>query len=627
MDKLRREKSRLFALALALIMALVTVMPANISAQAADEEAVNTAAAVATPGDADGIYKAEDGYFYYYVGAQIVSKTGWVTVDKNLSVNLDNNHRVQFKDEKKGGIDYISKFDPKTNDFAKYIKDVIVLADKKLYYSGTNGSIVTKSGSVYDGKGTTYFLGNTGVVTSKLVKSGDARRYYTYSGGKWNIVKNAYKTLDGKMFYFSANSGIATMMYINSTQQLYKYSSSKMVLVKNSASTVRDNRIFLFGNKGQRITKSGWYKLASGTKVYVGAKGYITAKMPVSGKSNRYYTYDYKSLKWVAKKNTWINVSGVDYYFAGNGVAAYAYNTKTDKFSVYKNGKWNSVKSAIYKLRNGGIYFMNSKSIVTKTSGWYSISSTDKVYVGPKGYVTMRFSTKSGKLTKYNYGKKKWELIKVTEYKIGSKTYYFNSKGILAKNEIVGSSKTGYFYVDETGCKVTSREIQMAVDFVRMRTNDSMTREQKLYACFIYLSRNYPYLRDYVVPTDASRFTYYCIDMLENNHGNCYRCAATFATVATVLGYKARVTCGQVTNLQGDGFTIHGWTELWRPEDNEWVVYDVSMQRNWPARDYYHVLMRNYYPTHRIIGPRARLTVKNGRVNWRWLADSELGDH
>ena len=167
----------------------------------------------------------------------------------------------------------------------------------------------------------------------------------------------------------------------------------------------------------------------------------------------------------------------------------------------------------------------------------------------------------------------------------------------------------------------------MAVDFVRQHTDDSMTNEEKLYACFVYLSRNYPYLRDYVVPTDASRFTYYCIDMLTNNHGNCYRCAATFATVATVLGYKARVTCGQVTNLQGDGFTIHGWTELWRPEDNEWVVYDVSMQRNWPARDYYHVLMRNYYPTHRIIGPRARLTVKNGKVNWRWLADSELGDH
>lgn len=626
MKKLNTVQGRMIALVLALVMMLATVMPANVMAQAAEEVTADVAAD-ATPGDADGIYTAEDGYIYYYVGGQISKKTGWVKVDDTFKVRLDSKYRVQFAATVKNKINYISKFDDKQKALVTYTKNVVVLDDKNLYYAGADGAVVTTAGKVSDGKGTTYYLGKNGVVTSKLVKSGEARRYYTYSSGKWNALKGAYKTIDGVLYYFNSASGIAAKMYKNSTNQLYRYSSSKMKLVKSDIATVRGNRIYFFNSKGQKITKAGWYTIASGARVYVNKNGYVAAKMPASGKSRKYYSYDYKSLKWVAKKSTWINVNGVEYYFAKNGVAVYMYNTKSGKFTDYKNGKWNSAKNTIHSLKNGKIYLFNSKSIVVKKAGWYSINSTDKVYVSSKGYVTMKFSTKSGKLNKYNYSKKKWELVKVTSYKIGSNTYYFNSKGILAKGEIVGDSKTGYFYVDETGCKVTSTEIQLVVNFIRQHTDDSMTREQKLYACFAYLSRNYPYLRDYVVPTDASRFTYYCIDMLTNNHGNCYRCAATFATVATVLGYKARVTCGQVTNLQGDGFTIHGWTELWRPEDNEWVVYDVSMQRNWPARDYYHVLMRNYYPTHRIIGPRARLTVTNGKVNWRWLANSELGDH
>lgn len=739
MRETKDKKLRLVALILALAMVLTTALPANIVAQAAGSEAETAdVSAVATPGDAPVLFKASDGYYYYYVKGEKVLKTGWMTVaGKNeIEIKLDNKSRVQYKVTIKDSAKYVSRYDTAKKDFVKYTKNVIVLSDKKLYYTDANGKIVTKAGNVYDGKGTTYVLGNKGVVTAKFVKSGEARRFYRYSAGKWNVLKGKYMTFAGKLYYFSAKSGIATMMYDNSTQKLYKYKSSKMTLVKSDISTINSKVIYLFGSNGQRVKKSGWYKLASGTKVYVGAKGYVTAKITASGKSQKYYTYDYSALKWAGKKNAWIKISGTDYYFTGNGVAVYAYNTGTGRFTVYKGGKWNLAKNSMYKLRNGKIYLTNAKSVVVKKSGWYKVSSTDRVYVGAKGYVTMKFSDKTGKLakynytkkawelvktstykidtktyyfgtngaavyavdtktnkvtmrksgkwtvvkkavcnmggklylaghnsvivkkagwysiskdetvcvgakgyvtmkfsdktgklTKYNYGTKKWELVKATSYKVGSTTYYFNSNGVRVKNGIVGNNSTGYFYVDETGCKVTSQEIQMAVDFVRQHTNDSMTNEEKLYASFIYLSRNYPYLRDYVVPTDASRFTYYCIDMLTNNHGNCYRCAATFATVATVLGYKARVTCGKVTNLQGDGFTIHGWTELWRPEDNEWVVYDVSMQRNWPARDYYHVLMKDYYPTHRVIGPRARLTVKNGKVNWRWLADSELGDH
>ena len=555
MKRFNTVQGRMIALVLALVMMIATVMPANVMAQAAEEVTADVAAA-ATPGDADGIYKAADGNYYYYVG----------------------------------------------------------------------GKIVKKAGCISDGKGTTYVLEAGGVVTTKLVKSREARRCYTYTDGKWNMLKGAYKTVDGVLYYFNSKSGIAGRMYKNSTGQLYKYVSSKMKLVKSDVSAVRGNRLYFFNSRGQKITKAGWYTIASGARVYVCKNGYVTAKLPASGKSRKYYSYDYKALRWAAKKSTWVNVNGVEYYFAKSGVAVYMYNTKSGKFTQYKNGKWNTVKNTIHTLKNGKIYLFNSKSVVTKKAGWYSISGSDKVYVSSKGYVTMKFATKAGKLYKYNYSKKKWELVKVTSYKIGTKTYYFDSNGAVAKNKIVGNSKSGYFYVDKTGCKVNQREIQMAVDFVMANTDSKMTTDQKMYKCFHILS-DYPYMRDYVVPTDIRRFYDYAADTFTLKQANCYRYSSAFACVATVLGYEARVTCGEVPNIYDTGMTIHGWTELWSDTDKQWKVYDVRMHHNFPNRNYYNVYMSNYYPNRCVQGPRARLTVKNGKVEWRWLANSELGDH
>lgn len=555
MKRLNDMYSRMWALVLALVMMLVTVIPANVMAQAADAENANVAA-TATPGDSDGIYKADDGNYYYYIG----------------------------------------------------------------------GKIVKKAGCISDGKGTTYVIETGGIVTTKLVKKGEIRNCYNYTGANWQLIKGKYKTIDGVLYYFDSKNGIAVKMYKNSTSQLYKYVSSKMQLVKNDVSTINSNRIYFFNSKGQKVTKAGWYTAASGTRVYVNKNGYVAVKLSASGKSKRYYSYDYKSLRWTAKKNTWVNINGVDYYFAKSGIAVYMHNTKTGRFVQYKNGKWNTVKNTMHTLKNGKIYLINSKSVVTKKAGWYGISGTDKVYVSSKGYVTMKFSTKSGKLNKYNYSKKKWELVKVTSYKIGKKTYYFDSKGVVAKNKIVGNKKTGYFYVDKTGCRVNQREIQMAVNFVMANTNSKMTTNQKMYRCFHILSE-YPYMRDYVVPTDIRRFYDYAADTFTLKQANCYRYSAAFACVATVLGYEARVTCGEVPNIYDTGMTIHGWTELWSNTDKQWKVYDVRMHHNFPNRNYYNVYMRNYYPNRCVQGPRARLTVKNGKVNWRWLADSELGDH
>ena len=148
MDRISMKKCRILALVLALAMMLTTVLPANVSAQAAENGGANTAT-VATPGDADGIYQDVDGYFYYYVDGEKVAKTGWVEggEDMKLTVKLDSNYRVQYKITNDNGADHVSEFDADKKDFVDLKNDVIELKDKKLHYAGADGVIETYAGN------------------------------------------------------------------------------------------------------------------------------------------------------------------------------------------------------------------------------------------------------------------------------------------------------------------------------------------------------------------------------------------------------------------------------------------------------------------------------------------------
>ena len=95
------------------------------------------------------------------------------------------------------------------------------------------------------------------------------------------------------------------------------------------------------------ITKSGWYTLPSGTLVHVNTKGYVSAKLTKSVNARKYYTYSYKTNKWIQNKNVWHTVGGICYYFSSNGTVGFAYNTKTKKISKYSNGKFGAYKNHV----------------------------------------------------------------------------------------------------------------------------------------------------------------------------------------------------------------------------------------------------------------------------------------
>lgn len=227
-----------------------------------------------------------------------------------------------------------------------------------------------------------------------------------------------------------------------------------------------------------------------------------------------------------------------------------------------------------------------------------------------KGKLRTGWATVKGK--KYYYSKGK---LITGWYKISGKTYYFSKasadKGAMYTNRIVGTSKENAYYVDADGVKVTSDEIQYAVNFVNAHTESSWDVGKKLQTCFNYLWKNYSYQRFYETPT-ASSFSGYATYMFKNKKGNCYRYASSFACIAKVLGYETRVAVGQISSIYG-GMTPHGWTEV--KVNGTWYMCDANMQRNYPKISSYMKTDSTYAYRHSC-SKRYTLTIKNGKVSW-----------
>lgn len=189
---------------------------------------------------------------------------------------------------------------------------------------------------------------------------------------------------------------------------------------------------------------------------------------------------------------------------------------------------------------------------------------------------------------------------------------YYSKGGVLQKNMIAGNKEDGYFYVDSTGRRVSSKEIKQAVEFVRAHTKSGWSKSKKLKACYKYLWKNYSYKRSYDKPK-ASKMSGYARNMFNKKQGNCYRYAASFACIAKVLGYESRVACGSISRV-GGGMTPHGWTEV--KVNGKWYICDANMQRNWPKINSYMRTGKTYAFTHKC-SKRYKLTVKNGKVSWK----------
>ena len=171
----------------------------------------------------------------------------------------------------------------------------------------------------------------------------------------------------------------------------------------------------------------------------------------------------------------------------------------------------------------------------------------------------------------------------------GEKKVYYCKNGELRTNQIVGSKKEGYYYVDATGVRITDRAVQYAVKFVRAHTKSSDSQKTKLKKCYNYLWKQYKYQRVYggidsrALNPKAADMSKLAKEMFKSKKGNCHRYAVCYAYIARVLGYDSKVAVGSVTSLHHAGWTPHGWT-LVKCSDSKgkyrWYICDPDMEIN-----------------------------------------------
>ena len=205
----------------------------------------------------------------------------------------------------------------------------------------------------------------------------------------------------------------------------------------------------------------------------------------------------------------------------------------------------------------------------------------------------------------YNFAK---GLFRSGYQKINGKRYYYNSKGVVVKNTIVGSKREGWYYADKNGVCCESEEMRLAAEYM-MTYCKGDTLDEKMKSGFLYMAKNFPYNRTYDHPKKASDLPALAIDLFKNKKGNCFRYAAAFACTARIAGYRSRVVIGDVLG------SPHGWTEVL--VNGEWLICDPDAQLpGYKVPDYKPYMMKKHYWT---LNPHVKceVTIENGKAVWK----------
>lgn len=294
------------------------------------------------------------------------------------------------------------------------------------------------------------------------------------------------------------------------------------------------------------------------------------------------------------------------------GTSVTGWVQEDEKWHYYKEGTLQEKKAGWYKIKNKYYYLKADGSRVEKEKGFY--------YIGNKWCYLSNSGEKLSKSTGWYKVSKKWYYIKSNgSYysgwkKISGKKYYFGSKGVctngwvkvgktkyyqtkekgLYKNAVLKDSSNGkYYYVNENGKRIDNKITKQLVKVYRACTKDSMSKEQKLYAMYMYLAtpktknKHFRYKRrydDYKYIGKSGWTADYAYQLLSTGKGNCYRFACSFGYFAKMLGYDSYVQVGKCTGIRG-GFTPHSWVEI--RMNGKTYVYDPELQFAGAASDLY----------------------------------------
>ncbi|MDC7291351.1 hypothetical protein NXH76_26580 [Blautia schinkii] len=310
----------------------------------------------------------------------------------------------------------------------------------------------------------------------------------------------------------------------------------------------------------------------------------------------------------------WQVIQGSTFYFDAENLNSAATGWKTignEIFYFQETGSAGTVGkmvTGIQRISGKDFYFKKTGALGAKgklVTGW--ITTNNRVfYAQPKGSIGKKGLLTTGlkKIGKYNYYFKESGqagtrgMILTGEQKINKTEYCFKKTG---KAGVLGRGMDGWvnlkrgrcycsngkilksryvqdYYVGSNGAmSAKSKKLYNLVkSTISKNTNSSMTKAQKLRACYNYLIKGgFRYVRNYTFKNEASWKMDCAYQMLSNKQGICYHFSSAFGFMARELGYDADIIAGKISSVSG-GYSTHSWVEIEISRKN--YVFDASME-------------------------------------------------
>lgn len=302
-------------------------------------------------------------------------------------------------------------------------------------------------------------------------------------------------------------------------------------------------------------------------------------------------------------KSGWQEINGQKYYFfPGTGQMATGWQEIDGESYYFWLGTGEMLTGR--QVMEDGIYYFSpetGKMLV----GWQEIDGERRYFSPGSGRMVVGWQKIGGK--RYYLSKDTGEAVTGPQ-EIDGTYYIFKSNGQLAESKGIrlvtvgnkrycadknGEAAAGWqliakklYYVTRTG-KVKSNTAYQGITFnskgaakndanSRLKikamqtfaaiTNDSMTKSQKLDACWSYVvGGQFRYAVKYPDLNVSGWQRQAAYDMLSAHSGNCYGFACVFAALAEEAGYKPYVICGRVHGSRDravDGYTRHAWVRI-----------------------------------------------------------------
>lgn len=195
------------------------------------------------------------------------------------------------------------------------------------------------------------------------------------------------------------------------------------------------------------------------------------------------------------------------------------------------------------------------------------------------GYQIYRAAKENGKFKRIATVRKKGRLRYTNKNLKSKKTYYYKVRAFHK-----AGGKTIYSPFSEVKSKTVRTLLQIRADrFINKATKPSMTKQQKLRACYKYMRDHYRYINRQVVETGAKGWVNrYASRFFKDGGGNCCSWAAAYTTVAKRLGFPATAVSGKIYYANGKLWGRHGWTEI--KMDGKTYVFDPEIEYSYRKR-------------------------------------------